>query len=349
MTGSTATPPRLGILTSGGDCPGLNAVIRSAHIRITRAHGGSLVGFRNGWKGLIEDDAVEVDEALTDGIAGAGGTVLGTSRTDPLATDDGLDRVRHAMRSRRLDGLIAIGGEGSLSAANVLSDLGVPIVGVPKTIDNDLLGTDYTFGFDTAVQIATDAMDRLLTTGASHGRCMVAEVMGRNTGWIALHAGIAVGAHGILIPDQPADMSTVAGWIASAVDRGQAPLIVVAEGYRLPDDTTPYSVRGFEADGRPRFGGIGERMAPLIEQLTGIETRATTLGHIQRGGTPTAFDRVLASRFGAAAVDAAVAGEWSRMVSLQGERISVVPLEEALRGLKSISRARYDRAAVCFG
>jgi len=340
--------PRIGILTSGGDCPGLNAVIRSAHIRITREYAGTLVGFRNGWRGVLENDAVEITEDLTRGIAGLGGTILGTSRTNPTEGDSPLERVRGALATQEVDGLIAIGGEGSLSAAHALSGAGINVVGVPKTIDNDLNGTDYSFGFDTAVQIATDAMDRLLTTGASHARCMIAEVMGRNSGWIALHSGIATGAHAVLIPEQPVSLDQIIDWVESARDRGQAPLVVVAEGYPFDDDG-PTHPRGNEASGRPRLGGIGERLAQIVEVRTGIETRATTLGHIQRGGTPTAYDRVLAARFGAAAIDSAMDAQWGRMVALRGEEIVTVDLAEAIGRLKGISAERFQRAAVCFG
>jgi phosphofructokinase-like protein len=340
--------PRIGILTSGGDCPGLNAVIRSAHIRISREYAGTLVGFRNGWRGVLENNTVEITEDLTRGIAGWGGTILGTSRTNPTEGDTPLARVRGALAAHDVDGLIAIGGEGSLSAAHALSCAGINVVGVPKTIDNDLNGTDYSFGFDTAVQIATDAMDRLLTTGASHARCMIAEVMGRNSGWIALHSGIATGAHAVLIPEQPVSLDQIIAWVESARDRGQAPLVVVAEGYPLDSDG-PTHPRGNEASGRPRFGGIGERLAQIVEARTGIETRATTLGHIQRGGTPTAYDRVLAARFGAAAIDSAMDAQWGRMVALRGEEIVTVDLAEAIGRMKGITAERFQRAAVCFG
>ncbi|MCW3492720.1 6-phosphofructokinase [Microbacterium sp. SSM24] len=340
--------PRFGILTSGGDCPGLNAVIRSAYIRVTREYGGSLVGFRNGWRGVLDNDVVEVTEDMTRGVAGQGGTILGTSRTNPTEGEDALERVWHAIEANDLDGVIAIGGEGSLSAAHALSCAGIKVVGVPKTIDNDLNGTDYSFGFDTAVQIATDAMDRLLTTGASHGRCMIAEVMGRNSGWIALHSGIATGAHAVLIPEHPVSLDQVVEWVESARDRNQPPLVVVAEGFPL-DDGEVYNPRGAEASGRPRLGGIGERLAPLVEARTGIETRATTLGHIQRGGTPTAYDRVLAARFGAAAVDAAASAQWGQMVALAGEQIVRADLVDAIGSVKRITAERYGRAAVCFG
>ncbi|WP_137845383.1 ATP-dependent 6-phosphofructokinase [Microbacterium sp. 2FI] len=340
--------PRFGILTSGGDCPGLNAVIRSAQIRVDREYGGTLAGFRNGWRGVIDNDVVEITEEMTRGIAGMGGTILGTSRTNPTEGVDAISGIEHALEANRLDGLIAVGGEGSLSAAHALSCAGVNVVGVPKTIDNDLNGTDYSFGFDTAVQIATDAMDRLLTTGASHARCMIAEVMGRNSGWIALHAGIATGAHAVLIPEHPVPLDQVVSWVEAARDRGQAPLVVVAEGFPFEGNGVLHP-RGAEESGRPRLGGIGEQLAPLIEARTGIETRATTLGHIQRGGTPTAYDRVLAARFGAAAVDAAVDGQWGRMVALSGESIVTANLAAAIGSIKRISVERYERAAVCFG
>ena len=248
-----------------------------------------------------------------------------------------------------VDSLIAIGGEGTLAAAKRLTDAGIKIVGVPKTVDNDLSGTDYTFGFDTAVEIATEAMDRLRTTGQSHRRCMVAEVMGRHVGWIALHSGMAAGAHAILIPEQKTSMEQICEWVASANSRGRAPLVVVAEGFKLDSMDDAHSERGLDAFGRPRLGGIGDLLAPEIEERTGIETRSTTLGHIQRGGTPTAYDRVLATRYGLAAIDAVIHGRWGRMVSLRGTTITHVAFEDALGTLNSVPQDRYDEASILFG
>ena len=343
-------PVRIGVLTGGGDCPGLNAVIRAVVRKGIDGYGHAIVGYRDGWRGPLENAYEELTIESTRGILPRGGTILRSSRTNPFGRDDGPSAIADNMRTLNLEGLIAIGGEDTLGAAARLhSEHGLPVLGVPKTIDNDLGGTDYTFGFDTAVQIATDAMDRLLTTGESHGRCMVAEVMGRNAGWIALNSGIAVGAHGILVPEHPVPLETIAEWVRSARDRGRGPLIVVAEGFGLPDVGGQFSVRGTEASGRPRLGGIGEALAPLIERATGVETRAATLGHIQRGGTPSAYDRVLASRFGSNAVDAVIEQRWGSMVSLQGTDIVTVPLAAALAGIKLVSTQRYERAAHCFG
>jgi phosphofructokinase-like protein len=343
----------IGILTSGGDCPGLNAVIRGAVLKGSKIYGQEFVGFRNGWRGVVQGDIVPLDRKIIQGIAKQGGTILGTSRTNPFEPDEhgetGPDRVKENMERLGVESLIAIGGEGTLAAAKRLTDAGVKIVGVPKTVDNDLSATDYTFGFDTAVQIATDAMDRLRTTGESHARCMVAEVMGRHVGWIALHSGMAAGAHVILIPEQRTTIEQVAAWVTSVKDRGRAPLVVVAEGFTLAGMDDPHSERGLDAFGRPRLGGIGEMIAPMIEERTGVETRATTLGHIQRGGTPSSYDRVLATRYGMAAVDSVIHGRWGRMVSLSGTSITHVAFEDALGRLNTVPQDRYDEASILFG
>ena len=339
----------IGILTSGGDCPGLNAVIRGAVLKGTQIYKQEFVGFRNGWRGVIEGDIVTLERKDIQGIGKQGGTILGTSRTNPFEPSGGAEVVRDNMERLGVDSLIAIGGEGTLAAAKRLTDAGIKIVGVPKTVDNDLSATDYTFGFDTAVQIATDAMDRLRTTGDSHGRCMVAEVMGRHVGWIALHSGMAAGAHAILIPEQKTSMDQIAALVQSVVDRGRAPLVVVAEGFHLDTMDDAHSERGLDAFGRPRLGGIGELIAPEIEARVGIETRATTLGHIQRGGTPTAYDRVLATRYGMAAVDSVIHARWGRMVSLSGTSITHVAFEDALGKLNTVPQSRYDEAAILFG
>jgi len=339
---------RVGMLTSGGDCPGLNAVIRGSVLLGDKVHDMEFVGFKWGWKGLVEDDSIELGRPQVMGISKLGGTILGSSRTNPFEFG-GAERVAEVMETRRLDALIAIGGEGTLAAAKRLNDAGIPIVGVPKTVDNDLDATDYTFGFDTAVQIATDAMDRLRTTGDSHARCMVAEVMGRHVGWIALHSGMAAGAHAILIPEQRTSMEQVVTWVQSAMNRGRAPLVVVAEGFTLDTMGDAHSERGLDAFGRPRLGGIGEIITSMIEEATGIESRCTILGHIQRGGTPTAYDRVLATRLGMAAVESVVSKKWGQMVALRGTEIVDVPFDEALGQLKTVPQHRYDEAAVLFG
>ncbi len=339
----------IGILTSGGDCPGLNAVIRGVVLKGTQIYQRDFVGFKDGWRGLVEGNAVPLVRRDIQGIGKQGGTILGTSRTNPFEGDENGDRVKETMERLGVDSLIAIGGEGTLAAAKRLTDGGVKIVGVPKTIDNDLSATDYTFGFDTAVQIATEAMDRLRTTGDSHGRCMIAEVMGRHVGWIALHSGMAAGAHVILIPEQKTSMDQITEWVLSAKHRGRAPLVVVAEGFKLDSMDDAHSERGLDAFGRPRLGGIGEVLGEMIEERTGIETRATTLGHIQRGGTPTAYDRVLATRYGLAAIDSVVHERWGRMVSLSGTTITHVAFEDALGRLNSVPQSRYDEAAILFG
>jgi phosphofructokinase-like protein len=339
----------IGILTSGGDCPGLNAVIRGVVLKGTQIYGKEFVGFRDGWRGVVEGDAMKLERKDIQGIGKQGGTILGTSRTNPFEHPDGADHVKEVMADLGVDSLIAIGGEGTLAAAKRLTDAGVKIVGVPKTVDNDLSATDYTFGFDTATQIATDAMDRLRTTGDSHGRCMVAEVMGRHVGWIALHSGMAAGAHVILIPEQKTSIEQICDWVRSARDRGRAPLVVVAEGFKLDTMDDAHSERGLDAFGRPRLGGIGDLLAPEIEARTGVETRATTLGHIQRGGTPTAYDRVLATRYGMAAVDSVVHNRWGRMVSLSGTSITHVAFEDALGKLNTVPQDRYDEASILFG
>lgn len=340
---------RIGILTSGGDCPGLNAVVRGAYLTANRVYGRELVGIRDGWRGLVEKSATVITRDMIAGIEGRGGTVLGTSRTNPLEGQDPVGHIREVLHDLAIDSLIVVGGEGTLAVAQILVKDGLKIVGVPKTIDNDLRGTDYTFGFDTAVQIATDAMDRLRTTGSSHGRCMVAEVMGRHAGWIALHSGLAAGAQAILIPEQKTGLDEVSAWVRAAHARGLSPLVVVAEGFTPSGEGMPHSERGLDAFGRPRLGGIGEIVANAIEAATGIETRATTLGHIQRGGTPTSYDRILATRFGMAAVDATVAQKWGQMVSLRGREIECVALNEALEDLNTVPDERYEAVARLFG
>ena len=341
---------KIGILTSGGDAPGLNAVIRGiVYSGIQTGKCDEFVGFRNGWKGVVEDDVMPIGRNDIKGISKQGGTILGTSRTNPFEANGGVDRVNEVMAKNGVDAIVAIGGEGTLAAAKRLTDAGVHIVGVPKTVDNDISATDYTFGFDTAVGIATEAMDRLRTTGDAHDRCMIAEVMGRHVGWIALHSGMAAGAHAILIPEQKTSIDQILEWVTSAHDRGRAPLVCVAEGFALDSMDDAHSERGLDAFGRARLGGIGEMLAPIIEASTGIETRATTLGHIQRGGTPSAFDRVLATRLGMKVLELALAEKWGSMVALRGTNIINVPFEEALGQLKTVPQERYDEARILFG
>ncbi len=340
---------KIGILTSGGDCPGLNAVIRGAVLKGIVGDGHEFVGFRDGWRGVVDGDIVDLPRHRVRGISKQGGTILGTSRTNPFEGDGGPTRIGETLERLGIDAVIAIGGEGTLAAAKRLTDAGLRIVGVPKTIDNDLDATDYTFGFDTAVSIATEAIDRLRTTGESHHRCMVAEVMGRNVGWIALHAGMASGAHAILIPEQQVSMDQVSDWVLSARDRGRAPLVVVAEGFVPAHLSAPHSERGLDTFGRARLGGIADQIASGLEERTGIETRATVLGHIQRGGVPSAFDRVLATRLGMAAVDSVSQQLWGTMVSLNGTSVERVGFDAALGNLKTVPQERYDEAAVLFG
>ncbi|WP_105567675.1 6-phosphofructokinase [Microbacterium halophytorum] len=341
---------KIGILTSGGDCPGLNAVIRGAVLKGMDHHDIEFIGIRDGWRGLVDGDFFPLTRGEVKGLSKVGGTILGTSRTNPYEGErGGPENIAKTMYGHHLDGIIAIGGEGTLAAAQRLSNDGINVLGVPKTIDNDLRATDYSFGFDTAVNIATEAMDRLRTTGDSHKRCMVAEVMGRHVGWIALHSGMAAGAHIICIPEVPLSIEEICAKVESAAERGRAPLVVVAEGFKLKGQDEAYSDKGLDAFNRPRLGGIGEILAPEIERITGIETRSTVLGHIQRGGAPSGFDRVLATRLGLHAVDAIVEGAWGQMVAMQGTEIVRVPFSEALGELNTVPLERYEGAAALFG
>ena len=341
---------KIGILTSGGDCPGLNAVIRGVVLKGTTAYDLEFVGIRDGWRGVVDGDFFPLTRHEVKGLSKVGGTILGTSRTNPYeGSRGGAENIAKTLYGHRIDGIIAIGGEGTLAAADRLSKDGINVIGVPKTIDNDLRATDYSFGFDTAVNIASEAMDRLRTTGDSHQRCMVAEVMGRHVGWIALHAGIAAGAHAILIPEVPLSIDDVCELVSKAHDRGRAPLVVVSEGFTLKDMDEAFSDKGLDAFNRPRLGGISEVLAPEIERITGIETRATVLGHIQRGGSPSAFDRVLATRLGLAAADAVMSEAWGQMVALRGIDIVRVPFADALGELNTVPLHRYEEAAALFG
>jgi phosphofructokinase-like protein len=342
---------RIGVLTGGGDCPGLNAVIRAIVRRGIDGHGHAIIGFRDGWRGPLENAYEELTIESTRGILPRGGTILRSSRTNPFKHDDGPVRVREHMETLNLNGLIAIGGEDTLGAAARLhGEHGLPVIGVPKTIDNDLGGTDMTFGFDTAVQIATDAIDRLHTTAESHNRVMIVEVMGRHAGWIALYSGLAGGADVILIPERPFDIDEVCRLIRRRHSRGRFfSIVVVAEG-ALPQEGSMETVASGEDEfGHVRLGGIGQRLEQEIESRTGYESRATVLGHIQRGGTPTAFDRVLATRLGVAAVDAANEGSWGVMPALRGTRIQLVGLSEAVADLRTVAPEDYAAAEVFFG
>jgi phosphofructokinase-like protein len=341
---------RIGVLTGGGDCPGLNAVIRAIVRKGIDRYGHAILGFRDGWRGPLENLHTELSIESIRGILPRGGTILGSSRTNPFAREDGPDQIRATIEGLRLDGLIAIGGEDTLGAAAKLSALGMPVLGVPKTIDNDIGATDMTFGFDTAVQVASDAIDRLHTTAESHHRNLVVEVMGRHAGWIALHSGMAGGADVILIPERPFDIEEVCRLIRRRHSRGRYfSIIVVAEGAQPAEGTMETVSAGRDEFGHERLGGIGQRLEREIEERTGFETRTTVLGHIQRGGTPTAFDRVLATRFGSAAIDAATDRAWGMMPSLSGTRIVLVTLEEAVRELRTVPPEDYEAAAAFFG
>ncbi|HEX8715029.1 MAG TPA: ATP-dependent 6-phosphofructokinase [Solirubrobacteraceae bacterium] len=343
---------RVGLLTGGGDCPGLNAVIRAIVRRGLLEPGTSFVGFRYGWAGVLADDAIELTRASTAGILPRGGTILGTSRTNPYADGrDGTAAIRETLQAREIDALIPIGGEDTLGVALRLHEAGVPVIGVPKTIDNDLDGTDVTFGFQTAVQIVTDAIDRLHTTAESHNRVMVVEVMGRHTGWIATHAGLAGGADAILVPERPFDIDRVVAHLQARHERGPSfSIVVVAEG-ATPLEGTLQVREGTATDafGHARLGGIGVLLEGELERRTGYESRVTILGHVQRGGTPVAFDRVLATRFGVSAMDAALGGRSGVMVGLRGTEIVETPLAEALREPKLLDPGLYETAELFFG
>ena len=340
---------RIGVLTGGGDCPGLNAVIRAIVRKGAGVYEHEFVGYRDGWRGPLEGDSRPLGVPEVRGILPRGGTILGSSRTNPFKEADGPKRVAENLAADGVQGLIAIGGEDTLGVATRLGEEGVSAIGVPKTIDNDLGATDYTFGFDTAVNIAMEAIDRLHTTAESHHRALIVEVMGRHAGWIAFHAGVAGGANVILIPELEFDIEKVCEYIEARYESQYSPIIVVAEGAR-PKGGVP------EADGAPvdsfghvRLGGIAAWLEGEIEDRTGHEARATVLGHVQRGGTPTAFDRVLATRFGLHAIDAADAGEWGKMTALRGTDIELVPLAEATAELKLVPESLYREAEVFFG
>lgn len=342
---------QIGVLTGGGDCPGLNAAIRAIVRRGINQHNLRVFGFRNGWQGVLEGQPTLMTLDSTRGILHLGGTVLGTSRTDPVKAEGGVDRIREVLEIYEIEGLIVIGGEGTLSASTVLSEeYGIPIVGIPKTIDNDLEGTSFTIGFSTALDIATEAVDRLHSTAESHNRVILLEVMGRHAGWIAVYAGMAGGADAILIPERPFDVSQVVRHLKRRHGTGRTfSIVVVAEGavpaegtLKLPDyDTDEY--------GRPRLGGLGSFLGPILEERTGFPTRVTILGHVQRGGTPNAFDRVLGTTMGSAAVDMAVKRDWGMMVGMRGTSVRPVSLRKATAERKLVPSAVYDVARTFFG
>ncbi|HEX4191434.1 MAG TPA: 6-phosphofructokinase [Marmoricola sp.] len=341
---------RVGVLTGGGDCPGLNAVIRAVVRKGVKEFGDDFVGFRDGWKGPLEGLTMPLGIDQVRGILPRGGTILGSSRTNPFAIEGGVEQIKANLAAAGIDALIAIGGEDTLGVATKLHDLGVAVVGVPKTIDNDLSGTDFTFGFDTAVNIASEAIDRLHTTAESHHRVLVVEVMGRHAGWIALHAGISGGANVVLIPERPFDIAEVCRYVEARFETKYAVIMVVSEG-AVPVAGGEMSLVSGEKDafGHVRLGGIGERLANEIEARTGKEARAVVLGHIQRGGTPTAFDRWLATRFGLQAISAVHDGDFGTMMALRGTSIIRVPLAEGTAELKLVTPEEYAEAEVFFG
>ena len=342
---------RIGILTGGGDCPGLNAVIRAVVRKAVDLYGDQVIGFRDGWRGVLEGSFTDLTLESVRGILPRGGTILGSSRTNPYKRDDGVERVRRTLADFRLDGLIAIGGEDTLGVAARLGLEDINVIGVPKTIDNDLGGTDVTFGFDTALSVATEAIDRLHTTAESHNRILIVEVMGRTAGWIALHSGLAGGADVILIPEIPFDIDEVCRLINRRHERGRYFSIVVAADGATPREGTMTVSRGGEVDefGHPRLGGIGYALEREIEQRTGYETRATVLGHVQRGGSPTPFDRVLATRLGLAAIDAVHDDDWGMMIALRATAIERVALTDAVAALRRVPVEEYGRYGVLFG
>lgn len=341
---------RIGLLTGGGDCPGLNPVIRAV-VRKALLEGYEVIGIKNGWKGLIENDTTRLDINAVSGILPKGGTILGTSRTNPYKNEGDLKKLKENFKKLGLDSLVAVGGEDTLGVAAKLIKDGIEnIVGVPKTIDNDLSATDYTFGFDTALNIATECIDRLHTTAESHHRIIVVEVMGRHAGWIAIESGIAGGADVILIPEIPIDIDEVCATIKRRHSRGKTfSIVVVAEGAHFKEGSSVLQEKKLDSFGHVRLGGIGEILANEIEKKTGYETRVSVLGHIQRGGTPTAFDRVLGTRLGVKAVELIKNKKFGRMVALSGIKIIDVPIEDAVKALKTVDMELYDIAKVFFG
>ncbi|MCG8431750.1 MAG: 6-phosphofructokinase [Candidatus Omnitrophica bacterium] len=341
---------KIGILTGGGDCPGLNPVIRAV-VRRGLKEGYEFIGFKNGWKGIIENDTIFLNLDSVSGILHKGGTILGTSRTNPYKKEGAVEKVKESFKSAGLEALVAIGGEDTLGVANKLNeDKSINVVGVPKTIDHDLSSTDYTFGFDTALNIATECIDRLHTTAESHHRIIVCEVMGRHAGWIATEAGIAGGADMILIPELAVDIDEVCEVLKKRHARGKTfSIVVVAEGAKFKESSEVLQEEKLDEFGHVRLGGIGDRLARMIESKTGFETRVSVLGHIQRGGSPTAFDRILGTRLGVKAMELVMEKKYGRMVALSGVRIVDVPLAEAVKELKTVDMELYDIARVFFG
>ncbi len=339
---------RIGVLTGGGDCPGLNAVIRAIVRKGVAEYGHEFIGFRDGWRGPLEGDYRPLGIPEVRGILPRGGTILGSSRTNPLEAD-GVEKIVANLDAERIEGLIAIGGEDTLGAASRLGEKGVNVIGVPKTIDNDLGATDYTFGFDTAVNIAMEAIDRLHTTAESHHRVLIIEVMGRHAGWIAFHAGLAGGANVILIPEHEFDLDQVCHYIERRFESQYSPIVVVSEGAEPKGGVPETQDAPRDQFGHVRLGGIAHWLEGEIERRTGKEARATVLGHVQRGGTPTAFDRVLATRFGLHAIDAAHEGRWGKMTALRGTEIELVELSDATAELKLVPESLYREAEVFFG
>jgi len=340
---------KVGILTGGGDCPGLNPVIRAV-VRYAIQEDYKVVGIKNGWKGLIENDTAELSLESVSGILPKGGTILGTSRTNPYKKEGDIKKAKENFKNIGLEALIAVGGEDTLGVANKLYKDGFNVVGAPKTIDNDLSCTDVTFGFDTAINIVTEAIDRLHTTAESHHRIMVVEVMGRHAGWIALESGLAGGADVILIPEVPIDIDEVCDIIKKRHQRGKNfSIIVVAEGAQFKKGSMVIQEEKLDAFGHVRLGGIGQRIGDEIEKRTGYETRVTVLGYIQRGGAPTAFDRVLGTRFGIKAMELVLKKDYGKMASLQGNKIVAVPLEAAVSELKTVDMELYSIAKIFFG
>lgn len=341
---------RIGILTGGGDCPGLNAVIRAVVRKGVNHYGHAIVGYKEGWRGPLESLTMPLTSDNTSGLLHRGGTILGSSRTNPFKEEEGVEKVKRNLAKDNIEALIAIGGEDTLGVASKLSGEGVNVVGVPKTIDNDLNATDFTFGFQTAVQICTDAIDRLHTTAESHNRVMVVEVMGRHAGWIATYSGIAGGADAILVPERPFDIEQVCEHIRHRHAKGKTfSIVVVAEGAKPTEGEEVTKDEELDAFGHVKLGGIGVWLEKEIEERTQFETRVTILGHIQRGGTPTAYDRVLATRFGIEAIDAVSDGDFGKMVSLRGENIERVPIGDGVGTLKTLDPDLYATAEVFFG
>ena len=340
---------RVGLLTGGGDCAGLNPAIRAVVRKCEVGFADEVIGFLDGWRGVLEDSTMQLTVERCRGILPRGGTILGTSRTNPYRVTDGPERAMATLERHGIDALVVVGGEDTLGVANRLGEAGVPVVGIPKTIDNDLSATDVTIGFDTAVQIAAEAIDRLHTTAESHDRVIVCEVMGRHVGWIATYAGIAGGATVILVPEEPFSIDAVCDYLRHRHSSGRyASIVVTAEGATPALGTLSVVARELDQFGHERLGGIGNVVAEEVEARTGYESRVTILGHVQRGGTPSAFDRVLATRFGTAAVDAVHDGAWQQMVAIHGPRIERVPIADAVAQLKVLDPELFASVAEVF-